>query len=62
MEKIETMKEYVVRKLNDPAIRIYAVSEAVGVSDRTLYNISENKEAVHTTIQNLYDYFKRAAD
>ena len=59
---METMNEYVVRKLNESAVHFTDVAIASGISLRTLYNIKEGKDALISNVQKLNDYFKKAAD
>ena len=59
---METMNEYVVRKLKERGVHCTEVSNSTQVSLRTIYNIRDGKDALISNVQKLNDYFKKAAD
>jgi len=59
---METMIQYVIRKLNEPQINIPAVADKVGTSKQNLYNMIKVGDGKATLVQELNDYFKRLAD
>lgn len=60
----ETMLEFVVRKLNDPAFNKAEIYRRTGISKATLSEIASGKNAdpATSTVQRLYDLFHDLAD
>ena len=59
---METMKQYVIRKLREKGVKVNQVAILSKVTLRTIYNILEGKDALYSNIEKLNDYFKHAAD
>lgn len=61
--QIETMYQYVVRKLNESKGRHSAIARDLGLDNKTLHLIATKKVEspnVHT-VQKLHDYFRESA-
>lgn len=60
----ETMLQYVVRKLNDKAYNSSEIARRTELRKATLSEISsgKNKDPQTSTVQRLYDEFKKLAD
>lgn len=61
---IETMYQYVMRKLRENKGRHSAIAHEVGLSGNTLHSISSGKTESPTVhnIQKLHDYFRKAGE
>jgi DNA-binding phage protein len=59
---MESMQEYVVRKLNDRATNIAAVSSTLKMNRSKLYRIKNGGETKFVTLQKLNDYFKSSGE
>lgn len=62
--KQETMLQYVIRKLNDGAYKQSTIAARAGLRPNTLSEISSGKitDPAASTVQKLYDEFKKLAD
>ena len=60
----ETMIQYVVRKLNDPAFNKAEIVRRTGISKATVSEIAtgKNPDPQTSTVQKLFDAFKALAD
>jgi predicted transcriptional regulator len=59
---MESMKDYVVRKLNERTLNLVAVSEKLNMNRSKIYRIKNGGETRASTLQKLHDYFKNAGD
>jgi len=59
---METMQEYVVRKLNERSINLVAVSSELKMNRSKIYRIKNGGETKFSTLQKLNDYFKKAGE
>jgi DNA-binding phage protein len=59
---MESMQEYVVRKLNARATNIAAVSSTLKMNRSKLYRIKNGGETKFVTLQKLNDYFKSSGE
>lgn len=59
---METMQQYVVRKLKDPCINIKGVCKTVPINRSKIYRIINGGETSASAIQTLHDFFKHLAD
>lgn len=60
----ETMIQYVIRKLNDPAFNKAEIVRRTGISKAAVSDIATGKtpDPQTSTVQRLYDVFKALAD
>lgn len=59
---MESMKEYVVRKLNEKAVNISALSKALGMNRSKVYRVKNNGETSASTLISLNDYFRKLGE
>jgi hypothetical protein len=59
---METMQQYVVRKLKEPYINVRGVSLVASVNRTKIYRIINGGETSATTIQTLHDFFRKIGD
>jgi len=59
---METMTEYVIRKLQEPGIKIAGVAEALNINRSKIYRLIRDKDGTASVVQKLNDYFKALAD
>lgn len=59
---METMQQYVVRKLNQADVNITAMCKKLGMNRSKVYRVRNGGETSFNTLQKLNDYFKQMAD
>ena len=59
---METMQEYVMRKLKDGGINIVKMSKDIPMNRSKIYRIMNGQETSASTMQKLNDYLKKSAD
>ena len=60
---METIADYVIRKLNEPHTNISAICNTLKVNRSRIYRLMQNKStANHEFVQKLHDYFRKLAE
>jgi hypothetical protein len=59
---METMKEYVIRKLNDRAINLVQVGKDLKMNRSKIYRIKDGGETSYTALETLHNYFKKLGE
>lgn len=59
---METMQQYVVRKLKDKAINLVQVSKDLKMNRSKIYRVRNGGETSFNTLQSLNDYFKKLGE
>ena len=59
---METMKDYVMRKLKDGNVNIVKMSKDMPMNRSKIYRIMNGQETSASTMQKLNDYLKKSAD
>jgi predicted transcriptional regulator len=59
---METMQQYVIRKLNDRATNIAAMSKNLNMNRSKIYRVKKGGETSATTLQTIHDYLRKAGE
>jgi hypothetical protein len=59
---METLLEYVLRKLKDEQINVPAVASAIGTSKQNLYNIINTGDGKASLIEKLANHFRKLGE
>lgn len=59
---MESMQDYVVRKLNESAINISAISKQLKMNRSKIYRIKNRGETSASALIKLNDYFRKLGD
>lgn len=59
---METMRQYVERKLREPWLNMRAVAKIMNISYSRLYHILQGGETADSGIQRLHDFFRKLGD
>jgi hypothetical protein len=59
---METMQQYVARKLQEPYINVRAVCRIVRVGHGSIYGVIEGKKVTADVVQRLHDFFRKISD
>ena len=58
----ENMRDYVIRKLNQPFFNILQISQITAIRYLTVINVRDGHNSMYENIQTLHDFFRKAAD
>ena len=61
-DNMETMQQYVIRKLKDGSVNIVKMSKDIPMNRSKIYRIMNGQETSASSMQKLNDYLKKAAD
>jgi hypothetical protein len=56
------MQQYVIRKLNDRATNIAAMSKNLNMNRSKIYRVKKGGETSATTLQTIHDYLRKAGE
>lgn len=59
---MESMKEYVVRKLNEKSVNISALSKSLSMNRSKVYRVKNNGETSASTLISLNDYLRKLGE
>lgn len=59
---METMQQYVARKLQEPYINVKAVCNIVRIGRTSVYGVIQGKQVSAQTVQRLHDFFRHISE